>query len=78
MAGEAGGLPLALLIRPPTPTTRPCWRRSWTISHRSGCRAGGDAGDPPKCMPTRPCATRRCVTGWEERTHRSAVAAAQL
>jgi hypothetical protein len=29
-------------------------------------------------MPTRECATRRHVTGWDERTHRWAVAAARL
>jgi hypothetical protein len=38
----------------------------------------GRAGDRPNCMATRVCATRRCVTGWGERTHRWAVAAARL
>jgi hypothetical protein len=39
---------------------------------------GGGAPGPSSCTLTRGCATKRCVTGWGEGTHRWAVAAARL
>src|SRR5215218_6787578 len=63
------------------PMTRCCWNRSWMRSRRSSGRGAGPAGrasGQPSCTPTKACATRRCVTGWGEGTHRWAVAAARL
>jgi len=67
--------------RRPTLTTPCCWSRSWMPSPRSrahGPAQGGPASGRPSCTATRECATRRHVTGWDERTHRWAVAAARL
>ena len=54
---DRAGLPLAVLLTGPTPTTACLWPACWT--RLCPCRAGvaAPAAGPPSCTPTRPTIT---------------------